>query len=138
MKYLLDTHVWIWWNSNPEALSQQVIKLIADPKKYDGLLLSAISLWEFCKLVEKRRIGITCGPEEWMQEALDIPGLQLVPLTPKIVYRSTSLPGNFYKDPDGPMDLADQIIIATAQEEKATIITKDKKITKYRHIRTYW
>ncbi len=150
MKYLLDTHVWIWWNSNPDALSQKVINLIGDPKNYEALLLATISLWEFCKLLERGRIGITSSPEEWMQEALDIQGLRLVPITPKIAYRSTSLPENLSKGPDVPQDPdvfqdpdvlkdpADQIITATAQEEDATVITKDRKITRYRYVRTFW
>jgi len=132
VKYLLDTHAWIWWNSHPESLSQEVRKLISDPKMYDVLLLSAISPWEFCKLLENGRIGITCDPEEWLNTALDMPRLQLVPLTHKIAYRSTVLPGPFHNDP------ADQIIVATAQENNATIITKDRKIIEYRHVRTFW
>jgi len=61
MKYLLDTHIWIWWNMHPQNLSMKVKRLIAD-HKYDELLLSAISPWEFSKLLEKGRIGISCDP----------------------------------------------------------------------------
>ena len=50
MKYLLDTHTWVWWNMRPQNLSRKVTKLIEDEDKYDELLLSAISPWEFCKL----------------------------------------------------------------------------------------
>jgi PIN domain nuclease of toxin-antitoxin system len=52
MKYLLDTHTWIWWNMNPKKLSKKVKKLIHDTEGYDELLLSAISPWEFSKLLE--------------------------------------------------------------------------------------
>ena len=133
-----------------DFISQEVINLIGDPKNYEALLLATISLWEFCKLLERGRIGITSSPEEWMQEALDIQGLRLVPITPKIAYRSTSLPENLSKGPDVPQDPdvfqdpdvlkdpADQIITATAQEEDATVITKDRKITRYRYVRTFW
>ncbi|MEA1991665.1 MAG: hypothetical protein U9N58_05660 [Thermodesulfobacteriota bacterium] len=60
MKYLLDTHAWIWWNMCPQNLSQRVKTLISDSSKYDELLLSAISPWEFSKLLEKGRLGISC------------------------------------------------------------------------------
>ena len=53
VKYLLDTHAWIWWNSKPSALSPNVLKLIQN-SKYEELLLSSISVWEFSKLLEKR------------------------------------------------------------------------------------
>jgi len=132
MKYLLDTHVWVWWNMYPKKLSQRVRSLIADPEQYEELLLSAISCWEFSKLLEKKRIGISCDPEEWIREALEMPKLRVVPLTPTLSYRSTNLPQPFHEDP------VDQIIVATAREENATVLTKDKLIKTYKHVRTIW
>ncbi len=132
MRYLLDTHVWIWWNMNPDKLSGRVRHLISVPARYDELLLSAISPWEFAKLLEKGRLAISCDPEEWIREALEMPKLRLVPLTPGIACRSTLLPQPFHDDH------ADQIIVATAREENATVLTADKRIRAYRHCRSYW
>jgi PIN domain nuclease of toxin-antitoxin system len=132
MKYMLDTHTWIWWNMRPKQLSAKVHSLLSSPKRYDELLLSAISPWEFSKLLEKKRIGISCSPEEWLSEALVMTKLRLVPLTPTIALRSTTLPQPFHDDP------GDQIIVATAREENATLITKDQLLQKYDHVRTMW
>ena len=132
LKYLLDTHTWIWWNMNPTNLSDKVRQLIADSEKYSELLLSAISPWEFCKLLEKKKLGISCSPEKWLKEALDMPKFRLVELTPIIAYRSTSLPQPFHNDP------GDQIIVATAREENAILLTKDAKIQQYSHVKTLW
>ena len=132
MKYLLDTHTWIWWNAEPDRLSKEVIQVIQDSDGYDELLLSAISVWEFCKLLEKEKIGISCAAEDWIKEALDIPKLRLVQLTPRISYQSTVLPGTFHQDP------ADQIIVATAREENGVILTKDRLISQYPHVKTTW
>ena len=79
MRYLLDTHVWVWWNARPERLSRKVKRLMETSQKYEELLLSAISVWEFCKLLEKRRIGISCDPRDWLEVALAMPKLRLVP-----------------------------------------------------------
>ncbi len=117
MKYVLDTHVWVWWHMHPKKLSKRVRSIISHPDQYEELLLSAISPWEFSKLLEKKRIGISCDPEEWIREALEMTKLRLVPLTPTLSYRSTTLPPPFHEDP------ADQIILATAREENATVIT---------------
>jgi PIN domain nuclease of toxin-antitoxin system len=117
---------------HPKKLSAKVRALLSTPKRYEELLLSAISPWEFSKLLEKERIGISCNPEEWIAEALDMPKLRLVPLTPTIAYRSTSLPQPFNGDP------ADQIIVATAREENATVLTKDRLIQKYKQVRSLW
>ncbi len=132
MKYLIDTHTWVWWNMEPKKLSRKARAAIENTQRYSEILLSAISGWEFCKLLEKERIGISCDPEEWMSEALRMPKLRLVPLTPAIAYRSTILPRPFHDDP------ADQIIVATAREENATIISKDQLIRDYPHARTLW
>jgi PIN domain nuclease of toxin-antitoxin system len=132
VKYILDTHVWIWWNMSPRRLSKKVLSSIADAAKYEEILLSAISPWEFCKLLQKKRIGIACDPEEWLRKALTMPKLRVVPLTPIIAYRSTILPQPFHEDP------ADQIIAATALLENAVILTKDKKIRSYKHVKSLW
>ena len=132
MKYMLDTHTWIWWHMNPEKLSQKVKKLIGEADGYEEMLLSAISPWEFSKLLEKRRIGISCDPENWINSALDMPKFRLVPLSPGLAYRSTVLPQPFHSDP------ADQIIVATAREENATILTKDERILAYKNVRSLW
>lgn len=130
MNYLLDTHVWVWWNMEPKKLSKTVLDVIE--KGDSQLLLSAISPWEFCKLVEKKRMGISCDPQEWLSKALSMPRLRLVPLSPLIACRSTLLPQPFHDDP------ADQIIVATAREQNATILSKDQLIRDYPHVKTLW
>lgn len=132
MKYLLDTHTWIWWHMRPEKLSKRVSSLISDASRYSELLLSAISPWEFSKLLERGRLGISCDPEDWINIALDMPKLRLVPLSPVIAYRSTVLPQPFHSDP------ADQIIVATARQERATILSKDDRLLSYKHAQCLW
>jgi PIN domain nuclease of toxin-antitoxin system len=117
---------------NPQNLSQKAKRLIGNSDRYDELLLSAISPWEFSKLLEKKRIGISCDPEEWIISALDMPKLRFVPLSPVLAYRSTVLPQPFHNDP------ADQIIVATAREENATILTKDERILSYENVKSLW
>ena len=132
MKYLLDTHTWIWWNMSPKKLSAKVHFLLSNHREYEELLISAISVWEFCKLLEKERLGISCDPQEWIAVALDMPKLRLVPLSTTIAYQSTTLVKPFHGDP------ADQIIVATAREENATVLTKDKLIRNYDQVNTLW
>ncbi len=44
MKLLLDTHVFIWWDSEPARLSPRALALCQD--RQNTLLLSVVSLWE--------------------------------------------------------------------------------------------
>lgn len=114
----------------PDRLSNTARQTIASACGKGQLLLSVISVWEFCKLVEKGRLGIAGDPAAWIEFALSMEGLRLVPLTPAICLKSTILPPPFHNDP------ADQIIAATAREENAMVLTADKQLLAYPHIRS--
>ena len=77
-------------------------------------------------------MGVSCAAEDWIDRALDMPGLRLVDLSPRIAYRSTVLPASF------PDDTVDRILVATAREENAAILTDDPRMTVYGHVRTFW
>lgn len=132
MKYLLDTHTWIWMNAAPELLSENVKRRFDSLGQDDELLLSAISLWELCKLVEKGRVILYEDLESWSRKALDIGGLRVVPLDFEVAFKSTTLIPPFHQDP------ADQIIVATARLYDATILTKDRLLLAYPHARSLW
>lgn len=51
--------------------------------------------------------------------------MRIVEITPSITWRASNLPGTFHTDP------ADRIIVSTARNEKAVLITKDKAIRDY-------
>jgi len=44
MKVLLDTHAFLWWDSEPEKLSQRAFELFQNPE--NTLVSSAASVWE--------------------------------------------------------------------------------------------
>lgn len=44
MKYLIDTHVLIWFMMNPEKISKSVMKIITNEE--NRIFLSSISFWE--------------------------------------------------------------------------------------------
>ncbi len=131
MRYVLDTHVWVWWHVQPERLSPAAHAALA-PAAGNELLLPAICVWEFAKLVEKGRIAVALPTGRWVDLALRMPGLRLAPLTPEVSVASAALPGDFHSDP------ADQMIVATARIEGATLITADERIRAYPHVATRW
>lgn len=126
---VLDTATWIWRVSEPKRLSRAAKRAIDEA---DRLLVSAISPWEVAMLVAKRRIELDRPIEAWIDAALGLPGLDLVQLEPRIAIRSTSLPGAFHPDP------ADRIIVATALERSARIVTPDERIRSYPHVQSIW
>lgn len=120
---LLDTHIWIWWVSSSEKLSKTHRELLSSAD--ERFAISAISCWEVAKLVEYGRLQLDRKLAEWMDAALAIHNLTLLPLTPAIAVESTCLPEDFHRDP------ADQIIVATARIHGLELMTEDTRITGY-------
>jgi PIN domain nuclease of toxin-antitoxin system len=126
---VLDTHIWVWWVDESSQLSERHTQLIQDNEQ-SGLCVSAISCWEVAKLVEYGRLRLDGSLEAWMDQAIAYPGIELMSLTPQIAIESTQLPGTFHRDP------ADQIIVATARVHALSILTVDRLILNYPHVRT--
>jgi PIN domain nuclease of toxin-antitoxin system len=131
---LLDTHYWIWLQAGArEEFSQSVLNAINQAAANGTLLLSVISVWELGMLEEKGRVRLHAPCEQWVREALAMPGLSVAPLTPEIALASTRLPQPFHGDP------SDRIIVATARALGARLVTRDSKILAYsrkRHVST--
>lgn len=126
---LLDTHIWVWWVNESNQFSQQIADLI-DENVENSIGISIISCWEIAKLVENNRLELTHPVEQWLNSALNYPGVVLLDLTPRIVVESTQLPDEFHKDP------ADQLIVATARIHNISLLTVDAKILAYQHVLT--
>ena len=132
MPTLLDTHAWIWWVSEDRRLSRSARRVIEKAVTGDNLWLSMISLWEVAKKVEKGQLVLDRPLDAWLDTAVDQPGLHLAELTRPILVESCRLPAPFHGDP------ADQLIVATARDRDAVIVTKDQQIQHYGHVRATW
>lgn len=125
---VLDTHIWVWWIHGDSSLSPSTAKFI-ESNEETGIVVSVISCWEVSKLVAAGRIQLSVPVSEWFGLALAYPGIRLIDLSPEICVESTQLPGEFHRDP------ADQIIVATARKLDAPLVTVDRKILKYPHVK---
>ena len=126
---VLDTHIWVWWVNGTKDLRPQQRTWI-DANLSSGLALSVISCWEVAKLVERGRLKLDRPVGDWINAALQAPGLMLQPLTPEIAVAACDLPPPFHSDP------ADQIIVATARLLDVPILSGDDKILAYPHVKT--
>lgn len=125
---LLDTHIWVWWVNESPMLTKARLQVIEE-RQDDRLAVSIISCWEVAKLVELGRLQLTMPVQRWIDQALAYPGVELIDLTPRIVVESTQLPGEFHRDP------ADQMIVATARVYDITLLTADRKLLDYPHVK---
>lgn len=125
---LLDTHIWIWWVNESEDLTDEWHNIIKE-NSTNGLGISIISCWEIAKLVELKRLNFSLPVEDWISQALAYPGIKLLNLTPQIAVESSQLPGTFHRDP------ADQMIVATARIYDIPLLTADRQIRDYAHVK---
>ena len=124
-KILLDTHIWLWYSSSTHTFSESFKKNIEYNRERHSVLLSPMSVWEIGMLSEKGRIRLGMDPLDWVIQSIDATRFRLAALSPKIAIESTRLPGFSQGDP------VDRILISTAHEENAVLITCDEKIISY-------
>jgi len=120
---LLDTHVLVWLDEGNHRLGvnalQTVNKALADRQ----LGVASVTFWEVAMLFEKGRLDLQIELDVWRFELLQT-GLQEIPLQGSTALRAGQLQA-FHGDP------ADRMIVATALENAATLITADRKILEW-------
>lgn len=117
---LIDTHVLIWLDEGNSNLGEKARTLIDNALQERELAISAISFWETAMLVEKQRVWIKMDLDAWRVNLLE-QGLRELPVHGGIALRAGKL-NDFHGDP------ADRMIVSTALESSATLITADEKI----------
>jgi PIN domain nuclease of toxin-antitoxin system len=125
---LLDTHTWIFSLLEPDRLSPTALEALGT----GALLLSPISVWEALLLCEKGRLDLRPEPLTWVRNALLETPADMAPLTHSIAAASRALPDFPNEDP------ADRFLVATALEQGATLVTKDRHLRRYKRVRTLW
>ncbi|WP_053649114.1 MULTISPECIES: type II toxin-antitoxin system VapC family toxin [unclassified Streptomyces] len=115
MKLLLDTHVVLWWLNGD--LPDETRDLLARER---WVYMSAVTPWE---LSVKQATGKLDAPADVAERARDTQFLAL-PVVAEHGIRAGQLPPH-HRDP------FDRILIAQAQTEGLTLVTRDKHIPRY-------
>jgi PIN domain nuclease of toxin-antitoxin system len=126
---VLDTHAWLWWVSGDSSLSRKAETKIRAATR---IAVSAVSCLEVAVAEARGRIVLDRPPLIWMEQALALPRVELVPLTPAVAVRASRLGRDFPGDP------ADRVVVATALLESAVLVTRDARIREYQGVETAW
>jgi PIN domain nuclease of toxin-antitoxin system len=127
MKYLLDTHTFLWWHDQPGALSPNIMEICQNVE--NQVWFSLASVWEIqIKLqINKLALDMPLADILTLQQQN---GLQLLPITVSHILELQNLPLH-HKDP------FDRLLIAPARVENAVLLSKDAKFELY-SITTLW
>ena len=118
MNLLLDTHTLIWALEDNPSLSELARVAIVDGENM--VFVSAVSVWE---ISIKKALGKLEAPDTLLDE---IERIRFTPLDITLEHadRAGKLPAIH-------MDPFDRMLIAQAQSEQLTLITRDAEIQKY-------
>ena len=125
MKYLLDTHALLWYLNDDENLSEKAHKIIDT----EDCFYCKLSLWEIAIKQSLGKLKYKCSVLEIAEMCRQEHFLR-IPVTEKHIERIKTL-DFIHRDP------FDRLLIAIAQTEDLTIITRDTIIPKY-DVKTLW
>jgi len=122
MRYLLDTHTLLWFDSAPEKLSSKVLKILLNED--NELYLSHVSLWEIQIKHQLGKLQLETDLKALIEAQQQTNALELLEIKPEHIYALASLPSH-HRDP------FDRMLISQAMAEQMPLITIDKKIALY-------
>jgi PIN domain nuclease of toxin-antitoxin system len=122
MKYLLDTHTFLWFINGDKALSATAQSLIEDPS--NEIFLSIASIWEMAIKVSLGKLTMPQPFTEFVLKEMQENNINLINISPEHAGFVATLPFH-HRDP------FDRLIIAQALSEKIAIIGSDTIFDSY-------
>lgn len=118
MNYLLDTHIILWWLTNPKQIAPKACKIISD--KGNSIFISSASLWE---MAIKKSLGRLTLPRN-IVEILQTEGFQIMSISHEEALGISDLP-QIHQDP------FDRMLVMQAKLNNCVLITRDKNVMDY-------
>lgn len=123
MRLLLDTHVFLWWRANDRRLGAAVRAAVAEA---DLVFVSAATAWE---AAIKASLGRLRYPDT-IEAGVDASGFEKLPISLVHAERAGRLPPH-HADP------FDRMLVAQAQSEDLTLVTRDPSLASY-EVKLLW
>ncbi len=121
-RYLVDTHVWLWMQSDPDRLCDETRAIVADVRNL--VLLSAASAWEIAIKYRLGKVALPEPPASYVPDRMRRSGTSPLPVDHAHALKTAELPDH-HRDP------FDRVLVAQAQVLDLTIITADNQLFAY-------
>lgn len=122
MRFLLDTHIWLWTLTTPDRIRPQVLSRLVDAD--NGLLFSAAGSWEIAIKYRLGKLPLPEPPAEFIPPRLVRDGIEPLPIKHEHAHGVAELPPH-HNDP------FDRLLIAQAKIERLTLVTADRAMVAY-------
>ena len=128
MRFLLDTHTFLWWVADDPQLSLSAKTIISNPD--NEIYFSVVSAWEIIIKVGTGKFSLSEPPEIYIPSRITSNQFETLTVQMPHILRINGLP-NFHKDP------FDRLLIAQSLVEDLSLITVDQAIAQY-PVKTIW
>ena len=128
---VLDTCIIIWDALDRKQLSTKAKKALARFAPNE-IILCDISLWEIALLIQRNRLMLSTTASHFLTLYVQSRGYHLQAITPAIAELSVMLDKTINNDP------ADRLIVATAINLHAPLITADSNLRQSKILETIW
>jgi len=122
VKLLLDTHAFLWWIRDDEALGAKARRAVASDRNH--CFLSMASCWEMSIKKSLGKLEIPEPLDGFISEQLAANRFTLLPIDLRHASRVSRLAFQ-HRDP------FDRLLVSQAIEESLTIVSADKVFEKY-------
>jgi PIN domain nuclease of toxin-antitoxin system len=122
MRFLIDTHCWLWAVRTPDRLLPAAIELIENDE--NEIMLSSVSALEVAIKASHGKLQLSEPPEEFVASQVAALAMKSLPVYQSHALRVASLP-HHHRDP------FDRLLIAQSQIESLPLMTADAAIAAY-------
>lgn len=122
MGYLLDTHCWLWLQTEPERFADPLLNKLSD--RAVDLFLSAASAWEIGIKHAAGRLTLPEPPAVYVPEGMRRTGTRELPVSHAHALAAAALPLH-HRDP------IDRLLVAQSRIEELPLVTADRAIQQY-------
>jgi PIN domain nuclease of toxin-antitoxin system len=122
VRYLFDTHAWLWLLLAPKRVGKKTKALVLDGRH--EFHLSIASAWEIAVKHAAGRLALPEDPLEYVQSRTRDDGVKLLPIRLEHVCGAAVLPRH-HADP------FDRLLVSQARAEDLAIISHDENVALY-------
>jgi len=122
VKILLDTHVWLWMQAEPEKLGAMARELVEDAGH--ELLFSAASVWEIAIKVRAGKLHLPEPVSRYVPARMQSSGVSALAVSHAHAAGVADLPDH-HRDP------FDRLLVAQALVEGVPILSSDAQLDAY-------
>lgn len=129
MRFLIDSHIFLWATSDPGKLSSAAMRLLQEQSNEP--LLSIASAWEITIKYSYGKLLLPAPPEQFLRDQIERLALELLPLELIHLHPLADLLFH-YRDP------FDRLIISQCLAENIPVLSADTAFDAYAGLTRLW